>query len=380
MNETMRDYELLAADASPVGLLVLSGDKAVVRHANRAVSVLTGETVGRLVGQRLDEVVPALAAALQPVLEAVTRRGRPARTPGLILGPPPLSKLDMGVGWDAFAAPLPADAARTPPEQIAIWLWPEETGTTSSRRVAEALRDALRDTVPPVIPGYELAAALVPSEPGAALGGDTYDVLFLGDGRWAILMADVSGRGPAAAARAVMVRHSCRVLVAQYGPGEALIRLSRLLLADPSFVGFVTAFLGVLDTTSGLLTYAVAGHEPAFIQRGATGEVEEMPIEGVLPLAVDEGTVYPERTTPLALHDLLLLYTDGLTESRRDEEFFDAERVRAALKHYSHLPAPALVASLLAEAEEWAGPGALRDDTALLVVRGREARSEPARR
>ena len=69
---------------------------------------------------------------------------------------------------------------------------------------------------------------------------------------------------------------------------------------------------------------------------------------------------------------MLLLYTDGLTDTRRDEEFFSPERVHAALLRDRGLPAAALVATLLTEAAEWGGPDVLRDDTALLVLRGHD--------
>jgi serine phosphatase RsbU (regulator of sigma subunit) len=275
---------------------------------------------------------------------------------------------------------LPDDpaVAAVAPDAVALWLWPEEGGTIASRRTMETLRDSLTDCLPAALPGFDIAAALVPSEPGAALGGDTYDVVDLGNGRWALFVADVAGRGPAAAARAILVRHSARVLVTQHGPGEALTRLSRLLLADTSFSGFVTAFLGVLDTRTHALTFAFAGHEPALVLRGDgdANAIETLVGVGDLPLAVDEAARYEDRTIPFTPRDTLLLYTDGLTDTRRDRDaaFFDEERLREALVRCQGLPAAALVATLLADAAEFAGTHPLRDDTALLAVCGRDAR------
>ncbi len=95
--------------------------------------------------------------------------------------------------------------------------------------------------------------------------------------------------------------------------------------------------------------------------------------DGALPLAVDDEVPYRENVTALSSRDTLLVYTDGLTDTRRDEEFFSEERVQAALLRDRGLPAAALVATLLAEAAEWADPNALRDDTALLALRGQDA-------
>jgi hypothetical protein len=377
-------YELLASESSPVALLVLGDGGQVIRHANRKMASLLGAPgAPDLAGRYLAEVAPVLEPVLRPLLDAVADCGRPRRVPGSLLPLPDLSCRDTS--WDVACALLPADPAFAPPEIIALWLWPEDVGTVSSRRVAEALGEALHAPPASEIPGFELASALVPSEPGAALGGDTYDVVAVGDGRrWALLMADVSGRGPAAAARAVMVRHSVHVLAQRHGPGDTLTQLSRLMLADPSFTGFVTAFLGVVDPGSATLTYVTAGHEPALLLRGDTGTVQELAGDGALPLAVDEEPSYREQTVPLTPRDTLLLYTDGLTDTRRgrhDREFWGEDRVRAALVQQRHLPAPALVARLLTDAAAWAGggggaaagAGVLRDDTALLVLRGEDA-------
>lgn len=365
-------YGLLAADFSPVALIVLNGDDRIIRHANRAfLQILGGAHRAPVQGRRLADIAPDVEGALRSLLETVAETGRPRRAPGLSFPfPDPDARRQA---WDVACAPLPPNDALTPPDVLGVWLWPEEPGATSSRRVVEALNANLRDRLPTRIPEYEVAAALVPSEPGAALGGDTYDWVPLGNDRWGILMADVSGRGPAAAARAITIRHSARALLVRHGPAQALTLLSRLLLADPSFTGFATTFLGVLDTAAGMLVYVSAGHEPALILRGDSNEIEEITGDGALPLAVDDAVEYLEHATPLTTRDVLLLYTDGLTDTRRDEEFFDEERLRAALLKHHNLPAPALVATLLAEAEAWAGPNALRDDTALLVVHGEDA-------
>jgi hypothetical protein len=364
-------FELLAADHSPVALLVVDGGGQRVRHVNRAMAARLGVAGEAAVGQRLAEISPSIDRGLRPLIDAVAVEKRPRRCPGLVLPALPGGGADLL--WDAACAPLPTDPVRTTPALLAVWLWPEEPGTSASRQVIDALNANLRGRLPTRIFGYEVAAALVPSLPGAALGGDTYDWVDLGDDRWGILMADVSGRGPAAAARAVSVRHSARALLARHGPADALSLLSRLLLADTSFTGFVTTFLGVLDTRAGMLTYGVAGHEPALILRGDSDELETAAVSGELPLGVDAVADYTEHATPLTTRDILLLYTDGLSEARRGSEFFEVRRVGDALTRHHALPAPALVATLLAEAASWAGPDSLRDDTALLVVRGEDA-------
>ena len=370
-----RLYALLAADQAPVGLVVLGRDGGI-RHVNHTLATLFAASPGFLTGRTLAEYVPDVAAMLQPLMDAVLASGRPRRAPGLALPLPRSASAaaDSIASWDVCCAPLPGNpaVAAVATDVVALWLWPEDDGTAASRQTMQTLRDALTEGLPAVLPGFDVAAVLVPSQPGAALGGDTYDVVDLGDGRWALFVADVAGRGPAAAARAILVRHSARVLVMHHGPGDALTRLSRLLLADTSFSGFVTAFLGVLDTRNGTLTFAFAGHEPSLILRGGADAVESLAGMGDLPLAVDEASRYADRTTVFTPRDTLLLYTDGLTDTRRDHDaaFFDEARLRESLLRHRSLPAGALIATLLAEAAEFAGARPLRDDTALLAVRG----------
>lgn len=368
-----RLYALLAADSAPVGLVVLGRD-GLIRHVNQTLATLLDASPGFLTGRPLAQYVPDMAQMLEPLVEAVRERGRPRRVAGLALPlPRNLSEME-GPSWDVCCAPLPMDpvVATVAPDAVALWLWPEDSGTVASRQTMQTLRDALADTLPPDLPGFDVAAALVPSEPGAALGGDTYDVVRLENDCWALFVADVAGRGPAAAARAILVRHSARVLVTRHAPGESLTALSRLLLADTSFSGFVTAFLGVLNTRTQTLTFAFAGHEPVLVLRGDSGVVESLSGAGDLPLAVDDAAHYEDRTTAFTSRDTLLLYTDGLTDTRReaDAAFFDEERLRESLLRHRHLPAGALVATLLAEAAEFAGARPLRDDTALLAVCG----------
>ena len=380
-------YALLAADHSPVGLVVLDGE-GTVRHVNHTLACLLSASPSLLTGNLLADSAPDLYSRLTPLIETVRKRGRPGREAGMTL-PLPLDEAEPirkngahspASFWDVCCAPVPTDPAvaasssgTAAPHMLAVWLWPEDGGTVASRQTVEALRDSLNTALPPSIPGFEIAAALVPSEPGAVLGGDTYDVVPLDQGRWALLLADVAGRGPVAAARAVMVRHSARVLIASHKPGEALSQLGCLLLADASFAGFVTAFLGVIDTRANTLTYAIAGHDPALLLRGETRTVERLGGEGDLPLGVDDQARYADHVCSFTPADLLLLYTDGLSDTRRNEEFFDEQRVCDALVRNRHLPAAALVATLLAEVGTFAGLNTLRDDTALLAVRGQDA-------
>jgi sigma-B regulation protein RsbU (phosphoserine phosphatase) len=164
----------------------------------------------------------------------------------------------------------------------------------------------------PTIDGFELAAHYATS---ARAGGDYYDFFPLADGGWGIFIADVSGHGTPAA---VLMAITHAIAHAQPGthtpPGSLLDYLNRRLSAAYTREGsFVTAFYAVLDPPSRTLTYSRAGHNPPRLVRG--DRVLSLDEIGSLPLGITEGPAYEQATVALEPGDLLLLYTEGITEA-----------------------------------------------------------------
>jgi serine phosphatase RsbU (regulator of sigma subunit) len=178
------------------------------------------------------------------------------------------------------------------------------------------------------LPNVGVGSVLISATQGSQIGGDLFDV-FTYDGRLgAFLVADVSGKGIDAAVDTAFIKYATRALFSERSdPGDVLTRFSAIYSHNvESDSTFVVLFLGVIDTETGLVRYASAGHEPAWVRSG--GEVRTLeptgPLIGVIP-----DTVYTSNSIALAPGDQIMISTDGLTESRdRRGEFLDAEGVR----------------------------------------------------
>ena len=239
-----------------------------------------------------------------------------------------------------------------------------EEARDKHKEVAEKLQRALQVPLS-AFPDLEVASAYHSASEVAELGGDFYDVFRTADGRVCLLIGDVSGRGLDAAAQAVLTRASLRALI--YGtdsPAEALSRANRFLL-DTGTRGFVTAYLGVLDPVSGLLVYSSAGHPPpVWVAAGRSALLGA----GGKVLGVFDGAAFHDTSLQLAPGDLLLLYTDGLTEAKRDGELFGEERLVAKVGALDSASAAAATRAVYDEVVEYSG-GVLLDDLAVLAVR-----------
>ena len=224
----------------------------------------------------------------------------------------------------------------------------------------------------PAVDGWSFAAAY---EAAREVGGDLYD-LFPVRGRTdriGLLVADVTGKGIPAALLMADVRALLHAATDNAEtPGDALRRVNRILVTERPTSLFVTASLHVLDTATGEVRYASAGHEPSILERAAGG-IETLEADGPLLGAFADAT-YEDRSTTLADGDLLLAYTDGVTDARDiDGTFFGEDRLRAVVDA-SRGSDPEALASAIVEAvgEHRAGAEPF-DDLTLLVAARRSA-------
>jgi sigma-B regulation protein RsbU (phosphoserine phosphatase) len=216
----------------------------------------------------------------------------------------------------------------------------------------------------PRIEGLELGASYVTCN---RAGGDYYDVLPLPDGRWGLFVADVSGHGTAAAVVMTMLH---TLLHADPGPpaapADVLARLNRHLLAVAPEGTFVTAFYGVYDPPRRRLTYVCAGHPPPRLRRRRGIQGVNGPL--ALPLGVAPEENWREQELVLAPGDVLLLYTDGVTDGTNEAgEPFGRERLDGALR-LSPLRAGPLVAHVERHFRAFCHGAAEHDDRTLLAA------------
>ena len=164
-------------------------------------------------------------------------------------------------------------------------------------------------------------------EPARETSGDFYDVILLPSGRLGIIIADVADKGMGAALYMALSRTLIRTYAVEYDtqPELALSAANRRILADTGAGLFVTVFYGVLDPLSGELTYSNAGHNPPYLLSARDGlAVQELDRTGV-PLGILDGGTWQQGTAHINPGDVLLLYTDGITEAQNGEQSFFEE-------------------------------------------------------
>ncbi len=220
----------------------------------------------------------------------------------------------------------------------------------------------------PDIPGWQLAVKLVPAR---QTSGDFYDVSLLPDGRVSLLIGDVVDKGVPAALFMALSLALVRTYIAEY-PGRpelVLESVNRRILQDTGANQFVTAFCGFLDPTTGELAYSNAGHPPPCVFRGHRRQpVQKLPRTG-MPLGVLEDGSWPRQRVHLAAGDVLVLYTDGITEAQnRESADFGQDRLLASVHANLGRPAAAILDAILADLERFAGHAPQSDDIALAVV------------
>ncbi|MBT0773018.1 SpoIIE family protein phosphatase [Kineosporia sp. J2-2] len=204
-------------------------------------------------------------------------------------------------------------------------------------RLSETLRQSLRPASLPQLPGLRFAARSVPSARGEGVGGDFYDVHPAGNGESAFVLGDVSGKGVHAAVVTSMARYTVRTLSAQgWTPSEVLRQLNRALQTPDDLERFCTVVYGLVgDTGTGdgagvRVTISLGGHPPPLLRRHHDGSVHAVGRTGTA-LGLLPGVDVHEVVVELAAGDVLLAYTDGVTEARVGEEQFGEKRLAEVL-------------------------------------------------
>jgi serine phosphatase RsbU (regulator of sigma subunit) len=231
---------------------------------------------------------------------------------------------------------------------------------------ARALQIAILPARFPVIPGCAGAGRMLPA---TTMGGDFYDYIELRDGRIGLVVGDVSGKGvPAAFFMAVARTNLREIAIHSSGPGECLTRTNQVLLEQNPMDLFVTLFYGVFDPSSGLLTYANAGHNPPCLRR-ADGAVELLAGAPGLVLGAMPGITYRDHLVQVRSGDRLVLYTDGVTEAFNPAgEEYGMERLLVDVGAHGGAAAAALVERIFEQVRIFAGEAPQSDDITLTVL------------
>ena len=234
--------------------------------------------------------------------------------------------------------------------------------------VADIQRSLLPRTLPD-IPGLELAAHYQTSQ---WAGGDYYDFFELPDGRWGFLIADVSGHGTPAAVLMAVLHSLAHGHPGHPDPPSALLEhVNRRLAAHYTAQNevFVTAFYGIYDPACRQLVYSCAGHNPPQLKRCSLGRVDSLEEVGGPPLGLFDDVAYAQATLTVRPGDILVLYTDGVTEAMdsRNKQF-GLEQLNTILARCD-LGASELRDAILEALDRFTGGDAAHDDRTLLVAK-----------
>lgn len=225
----------------------------------------------------------------------------------------------------------------------------------------------------PVVPGFRISGINISAR---IISGDYYDYLRVSDGKFGVVIADVSGKGVPAGLLMAMCRSSLRsVAHGEISPTQALAAVNRQLFPDIREDMFISMAYGILDEASGRMTLSRAGHDPALWFHRATGRVETIRSPG-LALGIDEGGVFERITRDLEIQlesgDCVLFYTDGVKEAANaDEEEFGIERMSEVFRESAPLGSEAVLRHMQDALKDFTGDGPQMDDVTLVAIEKR---------
>jgi sigma-B regulation protein RsbU (phosphoserine phosphatase) len=366
-------------DNAPCGYLSSLPDGTIVK-VNGTLLGWTGYERDALVGRRLQELLPAgdrifYETHVAPLLRM---QGKVREIAVQLVGPsghrlPVL--LNSVLKTDADGTPrLVRTAVFDATERRAY----EEELLAARRRAEEseararALANTLQATfLPPAIvspPGLDIGGAYRPAGDGSEVGGDFYDVFETGRGSWAIVLGDVCGKGVAAAVVTALARYTVRAeaLRTPY-PSAVLVALHEALVRyHPE--QFCTALFVVLERTAdGIRLDVASGGHHLPLRRRPDGTVDTIGDTGTI-LGMLDRPFLTDRSALLRPGDVVVLYTDGVTEGRRGKQFFDEERLVAAIGAAAGTDAQATADHIVASALDFQR-GDAKDDIAVVVIK-----------
>jgi sigma-B regulation protein RsbU (phosphoserine phosphatase) len=232
--------------------------------------------------------------------------------------------------------------------------------------IAKGIQQSFLPDTAPDIAGIEIAAKNIPA---LEVGGDFYDFIPLGKDRWGLVIADVSGKGVPAALFMALSRTLIRAsTLANADPAVAIGHANQLICEDSKTDMFVTLFYAILDSRAMTLDYVNAGHNPPLLLKGTSSDVVLLKARGIALGLTDEMDLQSARMD-LRPGDVLVLYTDGVTEAINDhEEEFGEQRLLSVIMENRTLPAAELLEKILDTISTFAGNRPQHDDITLLIL------------
>ena len=250
-----------------------------------------------------------------------------------------------------------------------------EQSEARARALASTLQSTLIPPSPPLVPGLDVTAGYRPAGDGQEVGGDFYDVFQIATGDWVVVLGDVCGKGVEAAVVTALVRHTIRALTVQEDQPSAVLQSLNDVLLSHGTDRFCTLVLVRLRQMEDHWSAMVgSGGHPLPLHVTEDGHVAPVGGTGSLVGVLTE-VEFRDQAVRLRPGDLLVLYTDGVTEARLDGEFFGDERLHRSV--LAHREGPAQADGIVGEVLDFQG-GRARDDIAVVVLHVPPAPSSPA--
>lgn len=236
--------------------------------------------------------------------------------------------------------------------------------------LSQKVQKALLPQSVPHLPGWELAAF---SQPASIVGGDYFDFLHFRDGSEALVIADVMGKGMPASMLMASLQASLKIIVPESSsPDQVLVRANQLFCHNIHLSKFVTIVVAQLDTATGNLRYANAGHHPPFhLRRGERGSNSIIPLRPTgAAIGLVEHATFEVRSISLGPGDSLVLYTDGVVEApNAGREEFGEDRLTRLMAEHVDTPPSELIRDLRKSLQAHVAGYPLQDDMTILVCR-----------
>ncbi len=239
--------------------------------------------------------------------------------------------------------------------------------TEYEMETARGIQQSFLPESPPRIEGFELAVLNLPAR---QVGGDFYDFIPVSENEWGIIIADVSGKGVPAALFMALSRTLVRVNVADnITASQAMQKANRMISQEAKMGMFVTLFYAVLDSEKRRLKYVNAGHNPPFVVKKSSGEVILLRASGIAMGVMDDVSL-EEREIKLDSDDIVVFYTDGITEAidRGNEQFGEA-RLIETINQNADLPVKDLIDRVKDDVFAFAQGQPQYDDFTLVILK-----------
>jgi sigma-B regulation protein RsbU (phosphoserine phosphatase) len=218
----------------------------------------------------------------------------------------------------------------------------------------------------PSIPAFDISGVNIPSE---AVGGDYYDFIDIVDNQIGIAIGDVSGKGIGAALIMAAFRASLKAEIRNnYAIRTIFAKVNSLLYESIERENYVTSVYGVLDSKNRVFTFSNAGHNPPLLFR-TNGEIIEL-AEGGLALGMLPNSIYEERPVHINRNDLLLFYTDGVTEAQnQNNEEFGLLRLKNLVKESKEAGTKEIIDIVVNSVQKFKDPAKPLDDLTMILVK-----------